>query len=75
MHHLRAQLLRKEDLSLIQKHEKEYYHNTEAKKSEQLKNLNEIPSAFEVNLNNPPRYIYNKPARFTNVVKEKEDNN
>jgi len=38
-----------------------------------LWNLNEIPSAYEIQLENPPRYLYDKPTWFTNLTKEKDD--
>lgn len=38
-----------------------------------LRNLNEIPSAYEIQLDNPPRYLYEKPTWFTNLTKEKDD--
>jgi hypothetical protein len=48
MHHLRAQLLRKEDINLVEQHKEEHYLDSDAKASANLRNLNEIPSAYEI---------------------------
>ncbi len=32
-----------------------------------------MPSANEITYDNPPRYLYDKPTRFTNLAKDKDD--
>jgi len=50
----------------------ERIHNTDIKPSDKLKNVNEIPSAYEIKYDNPPRYLYDKPARFSQLNPARE---
>ena len=72
MHHLKAAILRKDDLETHEMREREYYQEITGTNPDtiptNLKNLNHIPSPYEISLETPPRYLYDTPARMSKIT-------
>jgi hypothetical protein len=65
MNHLKAAIIRKKYIEIAaeeKKGEVKKFGQKKLRPSSSIKSINEVPSAFDLRYENPPQFIYTKPA-------------